>query len=587
MEKICLVREPVDNYPRLEIIGRPSVKYPEYPFTDISDENNQVYQMVREGLYCLQMDIENYGTPKWNPFGSFIKSGNCVLVKPNLVLDENVNGCGVECLYTQPSVVAPIIDYIWIALKGRGKIIIGDAPLQECDFEKLIRQSGYDALIDYYQDKGVNIELIDFRNVKTYEKNDLHYLQEDEASNGVIVHLDENSAFAEFSDTQLERLRITNYDPRILREHHHDRKHEYNISQYVLNADVIINMPKPKTHRKAGVTISLKNLVGINANKEFLPHHMLGGKDEGGDAYLKGNVYLSMANEILDMRNKLMHDNQMESAQLAARLYGNLLNIGREQTNEEYWEGSWYGNDTIWRTTVDLNKILLYADKKGVIQQKRQRKLFIVADMIVSGQKEGPLEPTPIYPGIIAMGWDPLLFDRVVCSIMGFDYKNIPTLYNNELCGGRLNVSDDGAYCILSNNELWDGKSLKFIRENVSLEFEPTYGWMKKLGSRYRNRIIDTIKKNGNRVYVFGVGINGVYAANELIKEHIEIAGFVDNNRNYWETDIINGIKCLAPEEIDKSIPFIIATRDRYIKEIKRQLIQLGGNVIGCINRGD
>ena len=282
-----------------------------------------------------------------------------------------------------------------------------------------------------------------------------------------------------------------------------------------------------------------------------------------------------------------MHDNQMESAQLAARLYGNLLNIGREQTNEEYWEGSWYGNDTIWRTTVDLNKILLYADKKGVIQQKRQRKLFIVADMIVSGQKEGPLEPTPIYPGIIAMGWDPLLFDRVVCSIMGFDYKNIPTLYNNELCGGRLNVSDDGAYCILSNNELWDGKSLKFIRENVSLEFEPTYGWMKKLGSRYRNRIIDTIKKNGNRVYVFGVGINGVYAANELIKEHIEIAGFVDNNRNYWETDIINGIKCLAPEEIDKSIPFIIATRDRYIKEIKRQLIQLGGNVIGCINRGD
>ena len=38
MEKICLVRKPVDNYPRLEIIGRPSVKYPEYPFTDISDE---------------------------------------------------------------------------------------------------------------------------------------------------------------------------------------------------------------------------------------------------------------------------------------------------------------------------------------------------------------------------------------------------------------------------------------------------------------------------------------------------------------------------------------------------------------------
>lgn len=30
---------------------------------------------------------------------------------------------------------------------------------------------------------------------------------------------------------------------------------------------------RPKTHRKADVTIFLRNLVGINANKEFLPHH--------------------------------------------------------------------------------------------------------------------------------------------------------------------------------------------------------------------------------------------------------------------------------------------------------------------------
>ena len=35
-------------------------------------------------------------------------------------------------------------------------------------------------------------------------------------------------------------------------------------------------MPKLKTHKKCGVTISLKNLVGLNTNKNLLPHHSLG-----------------------------------------------------------------------------------------------------------------------------------------------------------------------------------------------------------------------------------------------------------------------------------------------------------------------
>lgn len=586
MERICLVKEDINSYPDFDDIGRPSMNYPEYPFEDISHEDNRIYQMVREGLFHMQLDIENYGSSLWNPLGMIVKPGNCVLVKPNLVLDENASGCGVDCLYTQPSVVAPVIDYIWIALKGEGKIVIGDAPLQECDFEKLAKQSGYDILIDYYRKKGIDIELVDFRNVKTCEKNGLHYLREDEGLNGVIVQLDEDSAFADFNDDQLERLRITNYDPRILRQHHYGNKHEYNVSQYVLNADVIINMPKPKTHRKAGVTISLKNLVGINANKEFLPHHMLGGKDEGGDAYLNGNSYLSMANEVLDIRNKLMHEEQFASAELAVKLYEKLLNTGQKQTSEEYWEGSWYGNDTIWRTIVDLNRILLYADKNGIMQHEKQRKLFIIADMIVSGQKEGPLEPTPIYPGVIAMGQEPLLFDRVICSIMGFDYKKIPTLYNDEICQGRFSVSEEGEYCILSNYEGWNHKSMEYVRDNESLEFEPTYGWMKKLGNRYRNHIIETIKKCGNKVYVFGVGNNGIYAANELMKENIGVVAFLDNNKSYWGTDIISKIKCVNPKMLDKNILIIIATRDRYVWEIKEQLEQMGGKVVGCINRG-
>ncbi|SFB14008.1 DUF362 domain-containing protein [Selenomonas ruminantium] len=47
--------------------------------------------------------------------------------------------------------------------------------------------------------------------------------------------------------------------------------HNYNVSEVVLEADVVISLPKPKTHRFGGVTAALKNMVGINANKECLP----------------------------------------------------------------------------------------------------------------------------------------------------------------------------------------------------------------------------------------------------------------------------------------------------------------------------
>ena len=71
-------------------------------------------------------------------------------------------------------------------------------------------------------------------------------------------------------------MRITNYDYHEVNRHHRGDRHEYCISEACLSADVIINLPKPKTHRKAGYTGALKNMVGINAAKDYLPHHTKG-----------------------------------------------------------------------------------------------------------------------------------------------------------------------------------------------------------------------------------------------------------------------------------------------------------------------
>ena len=60
---------------------------------------------------------------------------------------------------------------------------------------------------------------------------------------------------------------------------------DYLLSETVLSADLVVNLPKLKTHKKTGVTLALKNMVGINGDKNLLPHHSVGSIAAGGDEY--------------------------------------------------------------------------------------------------------------------------------------------------------------------------------------------------------------------------------------------------------------------------------------------------------------
>ena len=563
MNKICLVKNEKSKYPNMSEF-----------FSD-----NDVLKMMSEGFYLLGLDSEHYGTEDWNPLKEYVKPGDNVLIKPNMVVHENVSGGGTDCLYTHPSLVVVMIEYVIKALHNEGTIVVGDAPIQDCIFDKLINSSGYDKLIEHYQKKGVDIRLVDFRNVKTTDDgDDIRYPQEEKKNNGVLVQLGDLSAFDGLTDERQNRFRITNYDPREMSSHHMGHKHEYKVAREVLNADVIINMCKPKTHRKAGVTIALKNLVGINANKEYLPHHTLGSVEEGGDAYSNKDLYLARANSILDLKNELVNEGELELARMASELYDSLK---AHNKSEKYWEGSWYGNDTIWRTITDLNIILKYADKKGEIKDTPQRKMFIIGDMIISGEKEGPLEPSPISTGVIAMGDDPVLFDEAVCSLMGFDYKNIPSIVMPGKIEQKSMISPFAKEPeIVSNNSELNGKGLGDICENSSLEFVPSMGWREHLGDRRLSKVAENLRENGKDVYVFGAGGLGKLLAQDLIKEKVRVKAFVDNSPSKKGTEIMEGIKCIAPNEMDKKVPVIIGATDVYKREIKNQLEQMGANVV-------
>lgn len=442
---------------------------------EISYEEDHVRGMIAEAFCLLGLDREHYGTPEWTPLGEYIHPGDKVLVKPNLVMHMNPSGEGTECLYTQTPVVEAVLGFVLTALKGKGSIIVGDAPMQGCCFEELAEQSGYKEMVERFRKRGTDIVLRDFRNTVSETINGVVVEKELRKNGSVLVDVGRNSSFIGCSEEKIRNLRVTNYDPRILQEHHASGKHEYLVAKEILDADVIINMPKPKTHRKAGMTGALKNLVGINCNKEYLPHHTRQSKDIKGDAFLHSGFFLRLVDDFADKKcvaEKRYHYKEALFYRYAGGLCGR---IGRKMTHEKYSEGSWYGNDTIWRTILDLNKILQYADKDGHICAKRQRRFFNVGDMIISGENDGPVSPSRKESGIIVAGEDPCSFDEVVTALMGFDGEKIPTVKQMRLTTPEIYFSKK--YKIVSNNSVWDKKTADEICEEHSLGFVPNPGW--------------------------------------------------------------------------------------------------------------
>jgi len=109
----------------------PPEKYLEYPFDEI-DKTNTVYKTVRDLLYHLGLDAEQYGTAQWNPFKELIHPGNTVVIKPNLVLDAHVKGADLYSIITHPSVIRAVNNTAYSA-KG----VLDDAILTQSKIVRL------------------------------------------------------------------------------------------------------------------------------------------------------------------------------------------------------------------------------------------------------------------------------------------------------------------------------------------------------------------------------------------------------------------------------------------------------------------
>ena len=479
--RVALRRVGPARYPRFPY--HPPRRYPELSaFEAQCDPTNHVYDAVRSILADLGLDRDNFGKPAWNPLRRFLTRGRRALIKPNWVLHSNPLDESIESLVTHTSLIRAAIDYLILALDGEGEIDVADAPLQGCDFEALVRRNAVGELMDRYRKRfpGITFSVLDLRRtVLRGHGGRITGLENQSEGAGdprgyTLIDLGQDSLLAEVQNRSA-RFRVTMYDPRLMRTHHDRRKHEYLVANSVLSADFVLNLPKLKCHVKAGITGALKNVVGINGRKEYLPHHTNGSPATGGDQYRRASIVKPLLNRVSDDYWANLGRRATALNTLEALLMRVLHHASGRLDRDRLFDGGWSGNDTIPRTTLDLNHALYFYDPRARgLAADPVRNVLHVVDGVVAGEGYGPLRPAPKAAGVVLGGWNPLLVDTGGARLIGFDPLKVRLLrYGFRHAKSRLAVPVSSP---MEVEILDDGEPTPLTRLS-GLEFEIPEEW--------------------------------------------------------------------------------------------------------------
>ena len=369
------------------------------------------YRQALDQLFA-RMDL-----PKVNPLGGILRRGQRVVIKPNLVFHRHYRGGSLDALITAPGLIRAVCDRVFEAVGREGEVTLGDAPLQSCDWDRLVAQTGLIDWPDEYARQGYWLTLADFRKFASTDLRGFKHSPVERPGDPAgyrAVNLGSDSLHA---GRDWRRYRVTNYDPAAMTSHHNSATHEYLISGSVLAADALISLPKLKTHRKSGLTCAMKNLIGINGSKDWLPHHTAGGTAEGGDEFPGRPAWKKLASWIVSKEETAPGLGSKAALNAARKI---VYKTGSVLTGDARWEGSWHGNDTLWRTIVDLNRIAYYGDKKGVLRDQPQRTILTIVDALIAGEGEGPMAPDPVELGCLVGGLNPVSVEVAATRLAGW-----------------------------------------------------------------------------------------------------------------------------------------------------------------------
>ena len=456
----------------------PDTAYPEY--RGEIGPRNPVYAAVRDTLLMMALDPENEGTPRWNPLKTIVRPGDRVVLKPNLLSHINKNRHGSrECVITHGSVIRAVLDYVLLALEGRGEVRIADGPQFDADWSAIISFTGLDRILEYCESShgSIPVRAIDLRpelwpDVRDGVIGARLSLPGDPAGTQAI-DVGRWSAFGGASGPR--RFHGSDYDETETNRYHERGVHEYLLSRTCTGADVLVNIPKLKTHKKVGVTLCLKNLVGINAGRNRLPHYTNGFPRDGGDEFPDPTGRRTL--ERIGIRT--FERSMLKYPGIVAPLFRASKRAGRYlfgDTRRVIRTGNWHGNDTCWRMVHDINACLLYSD--GVVfPAPRAKRYLAVVDGIVGGEGDGPEAPEPVEAGLVVAGLNPVAVDSVSAWMMGFDPLKLAVIRNafdrRELPLAGFAYDD---ISVISNNPDLGGM-LRRLDPARALRFKPHFGW--------------------------------------------------------------------------------------------------------------
>jgi uncharacterized protein (DUF362 family) len=477
---ISIIHDPELEYPEADEFHSPDKRFPEYQHDHVSGQPNQVYRAVRECLAQAGLDSERFGQPSWNPLGEYIPSGSRVFVLCNFVLErqprEAPENFLAKCL--QGSVLRAMVDYLLLAVGPDGSVALGNAPMQHCNWDSVLRDTGADRVLEFHQSLGAPVEARDLRLfvVKRDRLGRIEMVDERPESNGVAVNLGAASLMAELDRSPNTPYRVMNYNPQRLEAFHSKDRHVYVINREILEADTIVTLPKLKTHEKTGITCALKNFVGAVGHKDSLPHYRFGSPEVGGDEFPADRTGLL---------RRTLGFHYMVQGTVPGSKWGNTLRVVDSlarfglRRRAPINEGAWWGNDTAWRMVLDLARIMTYANREGELQTSPCRRHLALVDGVVGGEGEGPLFPDPVHSGLLIFSDDLVAADYACATAMGFDPQRIPKLRE---------VSRLSSYPLMEHSlegeQVWyNGRSssLEEIANLAQYHYEPSIGWKGRL----------------------------------------------------------------------------------------------------------
>ena len=467
----------VERYPS-EPPFHPDTAYREY--TGALGPRNPVYAAVRDTLRLMKLDPENEETDRWNPLKTVVFPGDRVVLKPNLLSHRHKDRRGnPECVVTHGSVIRAVLDYVTLALKGRGEVWIADGPQFDADWSAITSMTGLDRILEYGRSfyGNVPVHVLDLRpewwpDVRHGVIGRRESLPGDPAGSQAI---DVGRWSALGDPPEAKRYHGSDYDESETNRYHGHERHEYLLSRTCTGADVIVNIPKLKTHKKVGVTLCLKNIVGINTGRNRLPHYINGVPGDHGDEFPDPTPRRAL--EQIGIRR--FEQGMLKYPGIVAPLFRASKRMGKYffgDTRRVIRTGNWHGNDTCWRMVHDINACILYSDGERFPVPHAKRYLGIV-DGIIGGQGDGPEAPEPVKAGLIVAGLNPVAVDSVSAWMMGIDPLKLAMIRNAfdrrdlPLAGFAYDDIE-----VASNNPDLAG-ALRRLDPARSLKFKPHFGW--------------------------------------------------------------------------------------------------------------